>query len=723
MQTARRSALRLLWMMTAACIVLPLALLGYASWSTYQSAQRAADERIERSLEVLHEHALKGLQTAELVMQEIDHLIAGRSDAELAAGEQALHFRLKQIAGALPQVHSIWVIDRDGHPQASNAVVPVPRDGTVSDRNYFTVFQNGAGSEFIGNTGTFVGEVLVPRLNAGPPFFSLSRRRARSDDTFDGVVTVSLLPSDFEKFYAQLGKAENNYYAMVRPDGAVLARHPVPAERQTRFTAGTPKLTAEIARQPRMGAYTAVAQIDGIERRFGYRKIEGYPIYAFAGVDTAGVRAEWLQTMAGHLIFGLPATLLLVAVLLLTMQRTRRLYAEADRRETAERALRQAQRLEALGQLTGGVAHDFNNLLMIVEGSVQRLRRDADAKSTRYLDAIATAIRRGEALTRQLLTFSRRQTLAPTAVDLKARMPDLQELLQRSLRGDIDIRIEVLDAPCVVKVDANELELAVLNLAVNARDAMPEGGALTLRLRPARLNGEARTGGIVGDFIALEVSDTGTGIPADVLPRVFEPFFTTKEFGKGTGLGLSQVYGFAQQSGGTVTLSSALQQGTTVTLYLPRSAEAPKAEDASVAREDAAAISRSVLLVEDNPDVAEVTTAYLQQIGHEVVHVLGAQQALDRLHAQGAIGLVISDILMPGGMSGVELARTIRTRFPHIPVLLVTGYASSAQEAVAQDFMVLQKPFDEEALANALRSVIEHHLRRTAAARPVAQAS
>ena len=281
--------------------------------------------------------------------------------------------------------------------------------------------------------------------------------------------------------------------------------------------------------------------------------------------------------MSSHLVFGLPATAFLFAGLALALRRTKRLYDEADRREAAEGALRQAQRLEAIGQLTGGVAHDFNNLLMIISGSVQRLRAElTDKKHARLLDMIATATQRGESLTRQLLTYSRQQTLTPQVIDLSQRLPLLRELLMRSLRADIEIKVDVPDSVCAVRVDPGEFELAILNLAVNAKDAMPTGGTLSIRAKPVTLKGEASEEGLSGEFVAIRVADTGHGIPPDVLARVFEPFFTTKEVGKGTGLGLSQVYGFAKQSGGTATITSAEGRGTAITIYLPRSHEAPQ---------------------------------------------------------------------------------------------------------------------------------------------------
>jgi two-component system NtrC family sensor kinase len=420
-------------------------------------------------------------------------------------------------------------------------------------------------------------------------------------------------------------------------------------------------------------------------------------------VTGAAIRAEWLSHMGTYLFVGLPATLLVFIVLWVALRRTRRLYEEADRREAAEGALRQAQRLEAIGQLTGGVAHDFNNLLMVVSGSVHRLRRDLhDEKHTRLLDAITNATQRGESLTRQLLAFSRRQTLQPSVIDLAKHLPELKDLLSRSLREDIEIQVRVANRACLVKVDPSELELALLNLAVNARDAMPSGGTLTITAKPIVLRGKAGDEGLSGEFIAVKVADTGLGIPSDILPRVFEPFFTTKEVGKGTGLGLSQVYGFARQSGGAATITSAVRRGTAITMFLPRSFEAPApAREPSIAPE---AVERAgtVLLVEDNAEVAEVARAYFADLGYDVKAAANAQAGLDLIEADGGIDLVFSDILMPGAMSGLDLASVVRQRFPAIVVLLTSGYSSSAQEAVRQGFAVLPKPYDLATLQRAL---------------------
>jgi len=374
-------------------------------------------------------------------------------------------------------------------------------------------------------------------------------------------------------------------------------------------------------------------------------------------------------------------------------------------RKRAEEALRQSQRLEAMGQLTGGVAHDFNNLLMVITGAADKLGRTIqDERLARSLEMIATAVKRGKDLTSHLLSFARRQTFETAVLDLTEMLPKFEEMLKRSLRGDIEIRTRVDGGPCRVHVDPGELELALLNLGVNARDAMPDGGILSLAIRRVELFGGADIDGLRGTFVAVELADTGVGIPAEALTRVFDPFFTTKGPGKGTGLGLSQVYGFAKQSGGTATIRSEPGSGTTISIYLP-------ATDAPIQVEQKAApVDReprtgkgTVLLVEDNKEVAAISAEYLEQLGFAVDHAWNASDALRNLQSKGPYQLVVTDILMPGSVAGLELARIVRGNYSKIPILLTTGYSERAQEAVLEGFSVLQKPYDLQTLSDAIR--------------------
>jgi signal transduction histidine kinase/ActR/RegA family two-component response regulator len=375
---------------------------------------------------------------------------------------------------------------------------------------------------------------------------------------------------------------------------------------------------------------------------------------------------------------------------------------QMDERARVEDTLRQAQKIEAIGQLTGGVAHDFNNLLMVIAGGLDMLESAPDpGRRARVMAGMRQAAQRGASLTRQLLAFSRRQPLAPEPVDLARQIGDMSELLHRSLRGDVEVRLEFEPGLWPTAVDPGELELVILNLAVNARDAMAEGGTITIRGR----NAPGVDG--AGDFVELAVIDTGAGIPPELQERVFDPFFTTKDVGKGSGLGLAQVHGFAGQSGGSVRIESAPGAGTEVILLLPRSA-APAAprERPPLARRDAGprrAPSGSVLLVEDDDEVAALVAEMLEQLGYAVTRAGSAKAALGAIANGRQVDVVFSDVMMPGGMNGVELVRELRRRRPDVPVLLTSGYAEAARrDADAAGVMILPKPYQITDLAAAL---------------------
>ena len=376
-------------------------------------------------------------------------------------------------------------------------------------------------------------------------------------------------------------------------------------------------------------------------------------------------------------------------------------------RKRVEEALRRSQRLEAMGQLTGGVAHDFNNLLMVIAGAADKLGRTIhDEKAAGSLEMIATAVKRGKDLTSHLLSFARQQTFETAVLDLTEMLPKFEEMLKRSLRGDIEIRVRTDGGHCCVHVDQGELELALLNLGVNARDAMPDGGILSLAIRRVELSGGADIDGLRGPFVALELADTGIGIPPEALTRVFDPFFTTKDPGKGTGLGLSQVYGFAKQSGGTAAIHSEPGRGTTISIYLPATdAPAQVEQKTEPAHGEPRPGKGSMLLVEDNKEVAAILAEYLEQLGFTVDHAWNASEALRNLQSKGPYHLVVTDILMPGSVAGLELARIVRGNYSKVPVLLTTGYSERAQEAVREGFSVLKKPYNLQTLSDAIREL------------------
>jgi PAS domain S-box-containing protein len=371
----------------------------------------------------------------------------------------------------------------------------------------------------------------------------------------------------------------------------------------------------------------------------------------------------------------------------------------------AQRA--QAQKMEALGQLTGGVAHDFNNLLMIVGGHLQSLKKLAanDERGRRAAEAIELATKRGATLTRQLLTFSRRQTFHPALTNLSERVDAFRNMLTTSLGVSTKLVTDIPAETWPVLIDTSEFELALVNLALNARDALPpQGGVITVSAENVQLTPQQTPARLQGEFVALSVVDNGSGIAPDILPLVFDPFFTTKGPNKGSGLGLSQVYGFAHQSGGTVTIASELGRGTCVTLYLPRGEAMLKpAQDMAAAEADRLA-GGAALLVEDNPEVAKVTEQMIEQLGYRVQRAGSAKEALE-LAAGMQFDLIISDIVMAGPMDGVALVRALRQRQPDVPVVLVTGFSSSATQTDLE-FTLLRKPFDLSDLSRVMAKAI-----------------
>jgi nitrogen-specific signal transduction histidine kinase/ActR/RegA family two-component response regulator len=380
-------------------------------------------------------------------------------------------------------------------------------------------------------------------------------------------------------------------------------------------------------------------------------------------------------------------------------------------RRQGEEALRQAQKMEAVGQLTGGVAHDFNNLLTIIRSATDFLRRRelTDERRRRYIDAISDTVDRASKLTGQLLAFARRQPLSPEVFDVGSQVEGIAQLIRPLVGGRVQIGVEIRDTECFALADVAQFETTIINLAVNSRDAMQGEGIISIRVEkagaiPASGTSEKRS----GPFIAVSVKDTGSGIPPEKLTAVFEPFYTTKEVGKGTGLGLSQALGFAKQSGGEIVAASTLGEGSTFTIYLPQAEVTNARADMAAGNLQAAASGRGhrILVVEDNEDVGKFSTELLQDLGYVTRRADNARQALALIAAdESAFDLVFSDVIMPG-MNGVELAKIIRREYPHLPVVLTSGYSSVLAENIDHGFELIQKPYSVEALSRSLRRAI-----------------
>jgi PAS domain S-box-containing protein len=391
-------------------------------------------------------------------------------------------------------------------------------------------------------------------------------------------------------------------------------------------------------------------------------------------------------------------------------QRTQELHRHAE-------AVRQLQKMEAVGQLTGGVAHDFNNLLQVIVGNLEIIRRAAGADSTRILRAVEVALdsaRAGAAMTQRLLAFARRQPLDPKPIDVNVLVNGMSELIHRALGETIEIEVVLGAGLWRIEADANELERAILNLAVNARDAMPEGGKLTVETANchvddayASLNPDSSP----GQYVVISVTDTGTGMDADTMRQAFEPFFTTKPVGRGTGLGLSQVYGFVKQSGGHVKLYSELNVGTTVRMYLPRlQGAAAEASRAPVPLPAESGRQELVLVVEDDEKVRNLSVEMLRELGYQVLEAADGPKALQILEARDDIALLFTDVVLPGGMTGAQVAARAKASHPKLKVLFTTGYARNAivhHGRLDAGVQLLTKPFTFADLAAKVRAVLD----------------
>ncbi len=711
MPAQRRTAIRLLYVAMAASLVAPAALFAYAAAVNHRTTYAAAEERINRSLDVMHEQALRVFRSVELALGHVDDLVRDLSDEQIGAREKPLHDRLAAIDRDLSNVNSIAILDRAARPIVSSRDFPVATAVEESGGDSFR-------AQVARDAGTFFGEVIVPPPPR-PAFFNLSRRRSSSDGAFSGVIEASVIPKEFEDFYARIGQSAGSYHALLRADGLFLARHPSPPALPARLADPAPAMKV-IAQNSTRGIYTAGSQLDGVERRIGYRKLEDFPVYLLTGVETAALSAEWKRTMASHLIFGVPASLLLFAAIGGVLRRTRGLYAEVDRRAAAEDALRQSQKMEAVGQLTGGVAHDFNNLLTIIIGNLEIAQRNLDSwnegAEDRLRRVVNNAMRgayRAADLTKRLLAFSRRQPLDPKPIDVNRLISGVSEFLRRSVGERTEIETVGAGGLWKIEADPGELETAIVNLAVNARDAMSDGGKLTIETSNAfldenycRKHSDVRP----GQYVQIAVTDTGAGMSPDVVERVFEPFFTTKTAGQGTGLGLSQVYGFVKQSGGHVKIYSEPGEGTTVKIYLPRLLRDVHVEDEAEVDFAPGRSDATILVIEDDDDVRAYVVDILRELNYSVLDARDAETALALVEqTRPEIDLLLTDVVLPG-LNGRQAADRILALQPRTKVLFMTGYSRNAivhQGRLDPGVELIQKPLTQNALATRIGEILE----------------
>ena len=695
--TESAGMVRLLRTLLVASVLVPTLLFAAIAWRDYREVEAEAEHNIRKTVLILHEHMQKVFDTVEQVLDRMDERTAGMKWAEIGQSEE-LHGFLRTLVEELPQIGIAGLIDPDGALKNDNRQFPAPST-TLSDREYFR-------TQAAADAGFFISEAITGR-GSGKRQFNVTRRRSAEggpDGPFNGILLTAVLTDYLEDFYQRVVSDPKESISLVRRDGSVLVRFPAMGDRQARHGADSSLLGAMAAGRTE-GVFITRGRMDGMTRMTGFMHIAPYPIYVTYGVPMHDIRSRWTRNILLYAAFAVPATLALACITLLALRRAqselravRRWTEEARARESLENALRQSQKLEALGQLTGGVAHDFNNLLTAALTNLHLMERHLPAEGTRYLNGTRTALERARTLTGQLLAFSRQEAVDPKVIDLGDSLRAMGDLLERSIRADIALDWALPAAPLRVEVDPVQLELAVLNLVVNARDAMPAGGRIRIAARQEDTPD--------GPQAVLEITDTGNGMPPEVAARAFEPFFTTKPHGKGTGLGLSMVYGFARQSGGNATISSAPRRGTLVRITLPLSDRTPEPEAAPEATEETPAGPVRLLVVEDNALVLMATVEGLTQEGFEVVTADHGAAALKILEEDSAFDVIVSDVVMPYGVSGIDLARRVQERWPGIRVLLISGYSPESLTGLRADAAVLPKPFTPDQLAARVRALL-----------------
>ncbi|MEN3234098.1 MULTISPECIES: ATP-binding protein [Methylobacterium] len=653
-----------------------------------QAAMRAeATHEVERMLGAVDRELLTQIELLK-VLAETPTLDGDKPDLPAFQGF-AERFR-----GQLPLWHRIILADTDGHMLVrTGSPFGTPLPPLVDERSYRRVLDTGEPT---------IGDLAGP----GPSGNGMPRASFRVPVRRDGAIR-----------YVLTGVVS------IKPLTALLGKTGLDPEWRPYLVDGSDRIAASLRTPGNVGARamppTVLAReagtfgvYDGISPEgeplvTAFRKSNrtGWSVHLAIPLDVYGrplTHAAWVLGAAGI------AAALMTAAFVLLLRRELR----AQRQDTL--AQERAVRMEALGRMTGGVAHDFNNLLMIILGNLEMLgRRNHEPRLERYVSAIRKAAERGTHLTRELLAFSRGQGAKSEVVDLNERLLATLTMIRQSVSGHIEVWTDLVPGRHAVRLDPLQFDLALLNIAANARDAMPDGG--TLRITTRRILLPDRTG---REGIALSLHDTGSGIPAEALPHVFEPFFTTKDVGKGTGLGLSQVYGFAKSSNGSADIESRAGHGTTVTLHLPLALEeVPKQAAGPADTGTVGAAQALVVLVDDNDEVRTVTAAFLEDAGFRVEQANAAQAGLDLLE-RGGVDILVSDLVMPGGMDGLALANEARRRWPGLPVILVSGYSTTAAKATELGYTLYMKPYEIAELVRGIRNHLAGN-QRPALGKPV----
>jgi signal transduction histidine kinase/FixJ family two-component response regulator len=604
---------------------------------------------------------------------------------------------------------NVVVLNADGNViWALNSLSSSPIN--ARDREYFKFHSLNPGDEL---------HISKPMLSRTVYRLAIqfTRPLPRRDGQFDGVIVMSVSPEYFSRFHEKIDLGKDSVITLARTNGDLITRSPRPGQAVDTTIEDAPWLGA---RSNEQGFFQSYSELDGIERLYAWHVLEKGDLAVIMGQSVGTILVPYYQQRTAYLAWGTVATFfILLLAILLRKQHRQRAKATAEK-QRMEQALAYSQKLESLGKLTGGVAHDFNNLLQIMSSDIQLLEMTAEGNEgvKPHLKSLADATKHGAKLVSQLLTFARRQPLHPAIVELGKLLENIDDLIKRLVGSNIEVKTSVSENTWNIHVDPGLLENVILNLAANARDAMNGKGTLSISVGNATIEGHqaAQYPDIVpGEYVSFSMTDTGWGMSAEVMEQAFEPFFTTKPEGKGTGLGLAAAYGFVKGSGGHIYIESALGKGTKIQIFLPRSFNEVAASLPEVFLPFSTGGTETILFVEDNPRLRAMTGMMLEHLGYRVLKAADAKEALAILEKDKTINVLFTDIDMPGGINGIELAEKAKSICPDLTILLASGYddwdGSTEATATVQDFPFLNKPYttqEADAMIKKLLSQKEH---------------
>ena len=683
-------------LLSAVVLAALIGLRGADLWRRREQILQAGDRRAENLASILAGYVRQTLATTDAALRQL--VLHARRVGGATAPDSDWLPALQASRVGLTSTGSISVVDSAGIIRHSTQPMIVGR--SRRDQFVFTRFASGGSDDLVADTPF--------RTVAGTPGFviPLGRKLTTPAGAFDGVVVASYTPDSLRAFFRTVDVGRWGSVTVFHDAGAVLFREPSDRNPLGDVATSSP-LFAAAKRVGGRGLYRGRAEADAPMLRTAFHGLEPRLIVAVS-LSEPELLTEWNYDAVTSVSVGVFMIVATTAFLLL-------LYRQMDVRQAAEQALIRSQRLESLGQLTGGVAHDFNNLLTVVLGNVSLLKtvtaQGGLVSQDESLGEIERAARRAAGLTRQLLAFARRQPLLPRVVDLGVAIETVEPMLRRVMGDGTTLKLVTTKGECLANVDPVQIETTLLNLCINARDAMPGGGTLVIETGKATLDEHyTRTTEDVtpGRYSLVTVSDTGAGIPAEHIPRLFEPFFTTKGPGNGTGLGLSMVYGFVKQSGGHIRVYSEVGRGTSVKLYFPEATGTP-ALATPISDHDPRGNGEVILVVEDEPLVRGLAVRLLRRLGYTVLEAKDGQTALSVVRPETHVDLLLTDVMLPGELTGPRLAEEMRRLRPDLRVLFASGYSREIIELGAQggtDIHFLAKPYDRGKLAQAVRDTL-----------------